>query len=116
MGMPALMYRWYFGAYGVRGFELTANGGFLPCTFILRLVRSTIASNTGLSEVPRTAFCRDHGNDDLAIVIAAVGCRSAGEARIGGLHDALSTLHCSTRSPGRTTASAESVPNRKPVR
>jgi putative NADPH-quinone reductase len=21
MGMPALMYRWYFGAYGVRGFE-----------------------------------------------------------------------------------------------
>ena len=21
MGMPVLMYRWYFGAYGVRGFE-----------------------------------------------------------------------------------------------
>ena len=21
MGMPALMYRWYFGAYGLRGFE-----------------------------------------------------------------------------------------------
>ena len=21
MGMPALLYRWYFGAYGVRGFE-----------------------------------------------------------------------------------------------
>ena len=21
MGMPVLLYRWYFGAYGVRGFE-----------------------------------------------------------------------------------------------
>ena len=26
MGMPALMYRWYFGAYGVRGFERSMLG------------------------------------------------------------------------------------------
>src|SRR6516165_1494854 len=26
-------------------------------------------------------------DDDLAIIVAAVGCRSAGEAGIGGLHD-----------------------------
>jgi putative NADPH-quinone reductase len=32
MGMPALMYRWYFGAYGLRGFErsMLSFGGIRP--------------------------------------------------------------------------------------
>lgn len=33
MGMPVLLYRWYFGAYGVRGFEKPIRESFFGLTF-----------------------------------------------------------------------------------
>ena len=56
MGMPTLMYRWYFGAFGVRGFERSMLGfaGIKPiCESFFGLTFSDDAKRRGWIETMR---------------------------------------------------------------
>jgi putative NADPH-quinone reductase len=53
MGMPPMMYRWWFGAFGVRGFErsMLAFAGFKP-------IRETLFGLTFSDEIKRESWIR----------------------------------------------------------
>ena len=54
MGMPALLYRWYFGAYGVRGFErsMLSFAGIKP-------IRESLYGLTFADEKKRASWIED---------------------------------------------------------
>jgi putative NADPH-quinone reductase len=54
MGMPVLFYRWYFGAYGVRGFErsMLSFAGIKP-------IRESLYGLTGASDMARAHWLAD---------------------------------------------------------
>jgi putative NADPH-quinone reductase len=60
MGMPVLVYRWYFGAYGLRGFErsILSFAGIKP-------IRESLYGLTGADERKRARWIEDmrrHGS------------------------------------------------------
>jgi putative NADPH-quinone reductase len=62
MGMPVLLYRWYFGAYGVRGFErsMLSFAGIKP-------IRESFYGLTFADETKRASWIEDirnHGRRD----------------------------------------------------